>query len=369
MIPAPKGIDSAEAAGGRLGAVLAAPRGGLVQLGAPSVWLATTPELVKRVLAAPDDFDFPGDVTRSGDLSASRGDTRSGHLLFDPPDPAQVATGVTTFAAEWEAALEQHDRSAPGTPYDATLLLREPVGRATTAALLPHLTTDQRAEVADLVLTWIDALAPVIAARRPPHRWSRARRREAASRERLEASLAALLPAGGSAPMMATYLAAGIQVPIAAGAWLLAWAASCPEPSPDPAHVVWETLRLSPPTWITARVAVRDLALDDQQVREGSLVWVSPLLLGRDDDLVPGGSPAEFRPGRWSAAAPRPGAWLPFGAGPHACPGRNLGIAMLGDLAAWAGRHDLMLTRQVGYDQSRGIVPTSCLFTRREAVT
>jgi cytochrome P450 len=93
------------------------------------------------------------------------------------------------------------------------------------------------------------------------------------------------------------------------------------------------------------------------------------LLLGRGDDLVPGGSPAEFRPGRWRTAAPRPGAWLPFGAGPHACPGRNLGIAMLGDLAAWAGRHDLTLTRQVGYDQSRGIVPTSCLFTRGKAVT
>ena len=370
MILAPKGIDSAEAAGGRLGAVLAAPRDGLVELGSRFAWLATTPDLVKHVLATPDDFDFPGDVSRSGDLSASRGDTRSGHLLFDPPNSSEVAAGVATFIAAWEAAVSAHDQATPGAPYDATQLLRTAVARATTAALLPSVPADERTEVADLVLGWIDALGPVIAARRPPKRWSRTRRREAASRVRLENTLADVLPPDASAPMMATFLAAGIQVPIAAGAWLLAWTSACPDDDLDPLHVVWETLRLSPPTWTTARVARRDLELDGQRIDKGSIVWASPLLLGRNDDLVPGGSLADFRPDRWRAATPRPGAWLPFGAGPHACPGRNLGIALLRELASWAGRHDLALVQQVRYDQSRGIVPTSCLFTRRpKAVT
>ncbi len=336
-----------------------------MQFGTPSVWLATTPDLVSHVLATPDDFDFPGDVSRSGDLSASRGDTRSGHVLFEPPGPSQVATGVSTFTAEWEAALTAHDRDGPDAPHDALQLLRVPVARATTVALLPSVSAEDRTQVADLVLAWIDALGPVIAARRPPRSWSRARRREAASRRRLEGSLADLLPADASAAMMATYLAAGIQVPIAAGAWLLAWAADASDVSADPLHVVWETLRLSPPTWLTARLARRDLELDGRHVRKDSIVWVSPLLLGRNDRLVPGGSLPDFRPDRWQATSPRPGAWLPFGAGPHACPGRHLGLALLRELATWASGQDLALIHQVHYDQSRGILPTTCSFTRR----
>ena len=75
-------------------------------------------------------------------------------------------------------------RPRPGTPYDAMLLLRRPVARATTRGRCSaRLTTPTSATVvADLVLAWIDALAPVIAARRPPRRWSRARRAESRAR-------------------------------------------------------------------------------------------------------------------------------------------------------------------------------------------
>jgi hypothetical protein len=358
-------MDSVESAGGRLGAVLSSPRSGVVALGPHGPWLATTPDLARQVLTDVSGFDFPGDVTRSGDLSASRGDTRSGHVVFQPVQPWQVARGVAVFANEWDAALSAHDRSIPDEAYDAMVLLRRPVARATTSAVLPSLDLEQRDLVADLVLEWIDALAPVIAARRPPRRWSRVRRTERDARVALDTALAAIPDLDSPTQMTATMLAAGIQVPIAAGAWLLAWLGSHPTAKFDPVHVVWESLRLTPPTWITARVTTREVDLGGQRVPMGAVVLVSPLLLGRQPELVPG-DPAElsgFHPGRWKDDVQRPGAWLPFGAGPHACPGRHLGMALLTHLARWGLSRDISLSERVTVDQSRGIAPLPCRFT------
>ena len=62
-------LDSVESAGGRLGAVLSAPRSGAVALGRHGPWLVTTPALARAGADRPGRFDFPGDVSRSGDLS------------------------------------------------------------------------------------------------------------------------------------------------------------------------------------------------------------------------------------------------------------------------------------------------------------
>ncbi|WP_299931148.1 cytochrome P450 [uncultured Nocardioides sp.] len=358
-------MDSAESAGGRLGAVLLSPRSGVVALGPHGPWLTTTPDQARQVLTDVSGFDFPGDVTRSGDLSASRGETRSGHLVFPPLQPEAVERGLAVFTTEWEAAISTHDPTVQGEPYDAMLLLRRPVARSTTSAVLPSLDRADRDQVADLVLSWIDALAPVIAARRPPRRWSRARRTERDARLALDDALAAIPHLDGPPQMTATMLAAGIQVPIAAGAWLLAWLASHPSDGVDPVSAVWETLRLTPPTWITARITTREVDLGGQRVPSGAVVLVSPLLLGRLHELVPGdpdGLPG-FDPHRWQSGVQRPGAWLPFGAGPHACPGRHLGMALLTHLAAWGLSRTLSLTERVTIDQSRGIAPLPCRFT------
>jgi cytochrome P450 len=154
----------------------------------------------------------------------------------------------------------------------------------------------------------------------------------------------------------------------------MAWIGEHPTGSVDPVHAVWETLRLTPPTWITARITTCEVELDGQRVPPGAVVLVSPLLLGRLPDLVPG-DPARvsgFDPGRWDDSTQRPGAWLPFGAGPHACPGRNLGMALLTHLAGWAVLRDISLADRVGIDQSRGIAPLPCRFNvaaRRDQVT
>jgi len=312
-------------------------------------------------------FDFPDNVSRTGDLSASRGDTRSGHVMFAAVTPDQVARGLDVFASEWASVLEHHDRTTPQEPYDAMVLLRRPVSRATCAAVLPVGTQD-RDLVADRILGWIDSLGPVISAARPPRRWSRARRDERTARRSAEEAIAAVPGLEASPQQVAVMLAAGIQVPIAAGAWLLSWAAAHPLGDADPAHVAWETLRLTPPTWITARIATEDVDLDGHPIAAGSVVLVSPLLLGRLSHLVPGADPErdEFRPDRWQATDSRPGAWLPFGAGPHACPGRSLGLSLLVHLAEWAASLDLALTETVGIDQSRGLAPAPCRFTVTE---
>jgi cytochrome P450 len=146
---------------------------------------------------------------------------------------------------------------------------------------------------------------------------------------------------------------------------LLAWLASRELEGVAPAHAVWETLRLTPPTWITARITTEEVDLGGQRVPSGSVVLVSPLLLGRLGDLVPGDPDdlPQFDPHRWRDETRRPGAWLPFGAGPHACPGRHLGMALLTHLADWGLSRSLALSERVTIDQSRGIAPLPCRFT------
>lgn len=358
-------VDSAESAGGRLGAVLATPRDAVVALGPHGPWLTTTLGQAKKVLTDPQRFDFPGDVSRSGDLSQSKGATRSGHTIYSPLTPDQVASGIEVFDQEWREALTEHERVGHGMPYDAMVLLRRPVARSTTAAVLGSADVRQRDLVADLVLDWIDSLAPVVAGRRPPRRWSRVRRTERGARHALEGELLAVPGLNGTPAEVATVLAAGIQVPIAAGSWLLAFLAEHPTGEVDPVHAAWETVRLTPPTWITARITTEDVELDGERVPAGHVVMVSPLLLGRRTELVPGDPTglAQFDPDRWRDETRRPGAWLPFGAGPHACPGRNLGMAQLVHLAQWGAAHELRLSDHVTIDQSRGIAPRPCRFT------
>ena len=338
----------------------------MIALGRHGPWVAATAALAREVLTDPQRFDFPSDVSRTADLSGSRGESRSGHTLFSSLTPSQVELGRATFASEWADAVRQHNGTSPREPFDGMRALRGPVARSTTAAALPDLEATRRDAVADAVLRWIDALGPVIAARRPPSRWSRRRRAENDARRTLEQLLveADVIDRPGA---LATFLAAGVQVPIAAGAWLLALLADLPREDVDPVDAVWETLRLMPPTWITARITVEEVILGDTVLPAGSVVMVSPLLLGRFAELVPGDPAglAAFDPHRWRERDRRPGAWLPFGAGPHACPGRNLGIAQLVELARWGTDQELRLSEPVLVDQSRGVAPRPCRFFAR----
>jgi hypothetical protein len=334
-----------------------------VLLGRLGPWVATTRAQAHEVLSNTECYDFPGDVSRER-LDRSRGATaatRSPHPINPPVAPDRVAEGRAAFEREWGALLAETSAAR----FDAMQILRTPVAVSTTTAVLPQATQAQCREIGERVLGWIDALGPVIASRFGASRWSPRRRRERLARESLES---ALRPLCDDPPVVATLLAAGIQVPIAAGAWLLVELASNPgvqeavrRDESLVAGVVWETLRLCPPTWITARVTTGEALLAGQRIEDGMMVMVSPLLLGRSPHLVPGpesgaASLEDFAPSRWGGSV-RPGAWLPFGAGPHACPGRNLGLAQLTALASWARGWDLRKVRPVAVNQSRGIFP------------
>ena len=164
---------------GRLGAVLALRgRPGPVGLGPNGPFVVTSNADSRRVLGDTEAFAFPVDVSRRAATGPQ------------PPlprlRPDQVATGLATLEAELPAATARWDA---GETDDAMQVLRAPVARSTTGAVLGPLDPAQRDGTADLVLAWIDALAPVIAADRPPHRWSGVRRAERRTRTALEAAL------------------------------------------------------------------------------------------------------------------------------------------------------------------------------------
>lgn len=360
-------VHGTEASGGRLGAVLRlSGRPGPVALGRFGPWVTTTLAQAREVLTDPVRFDFPTDVSRESVRRGRASSTpqRSPHPITPPLTPEAVARGTDVFLAELAGATEHLGTRGE---LDAMQFMRIPVARSTTAALLPDLSMDERNKVAGLVLAWIDALAPVIGSRSNGLRWSRRRRAERAARTALHAALAAH---GDPDPAVAaTVLAAGIQVPIAAGAWLLCELASLPGVAEElradeslASGVAWETVRLCPPTWVTARVATAATSVEGVDIPEGHLMMVSPLLLGREPALVPGPDASqppldEFAPARWQQPIVRPGAWLPFGAGPHTCPGRNLGLAQLMVLAGWSRRMRIVPVEQVCVDQSRGLFP------------
>jgi cytochrome P450 len=111
----------------------------------------------------------------------------------------------------------------------------------------------------------------------------------------------------------------------------------------DPAQLPYaravldEVLRLYPPAWLITRRAAAPDRLGGIDVPAGALVLLSPWLLHRDRRYWP--EPAAFRPQRFAPEAPPlpRGAYLPFGAGPRQCIGRDLalreGVLVLAALA------------------------------------
>lgn len=371
--------DSAEDPDGLLGAVSSAV-GSLtpVRLGRHGPVLVTTLEDSRAVLTDPETFPIPFNVSRQVSRPAAGApgpDTGRARKPTPTLEPAAVAAGRATFVAELATAWPTVPAGAGPDVIDVTVdtldLLRAPVARSTTAALVPQATPAQRDHIGDLTLRWVDALKPVITATRPPRRWSRARRDEQQAQTALRAALRAVGESSDAA--VATALAAGIQVPIAAGAWVLtqlavhpvALAAARTDQRLQLA-LVWETLRLFPPTWFLPRVTARDCVVGETELSAITAVIVSPRVLGQLPTLVPGPEQGfapldDFDPTRWHSGEHRPGAWLPFGGGPHACPGRNLALAQLTHLVEFASGYALSVPGVVRIDASRGLAPLPAL--------
>ncbi len=87
-----------------------------------------------------------------------------------------------------------------------------------------------------------------------------------------------------------------------------------------------EGLRLFPPAWVITRRAVDSDVLAGHPIAPGTLIITSPWLQHRNPSAWP--DPERFDLERWLAGPSRPHreAYLPFGAGPRLCIGRDFAI-------------------------------------------
>ena len=85
--------------------------------------------------------------------------------------------------------------------------------------------------------------------------------------------------------------------------------------------VIDETLRLYPPAWLITRNSLGDDVLGGFEVPEGSLIIMSPWLLHRHPGVW--ANPDRFDPQRFIDGEIDRSAFIPFGAGPRQCIGRD----------------------------------------------
>ena len=121
-----------------------------------------------------------------------------------------------------------------------------------------------------------------------------------------------------------------------------------------------EALRLYPPAWLITRKALASGELSGRKVPAGSLVIMSPWLLHRHPSLWR--DPEEFCPSRFIDEEVDRSSFLPFGAGPRMCIGRDFayveGVLMLARLAS---------RFQVSYPAGAGVPAMDPLVTIRPA--
>ena len=91
---------------------------------------------------------------------------------------------------------------------------------------------------------------------------------------------------------------------------------------PERASLVFdETLRLYPPAWVITRRTLEDVEIDGFQIPANAMIIVSPWVVHRNATVWP--NPEKFSPDRFANGAPMLG-YLPFGAGPRLCIGRDM---------------------------------------------
>ena len=103
----------------------------------------------------------------------------------------------------------------------------------------------------------------------------------------------------------------------------------------DLPHLRWasavfdEAMRLYPPGWLITRKALTADTVDGHSIPAGALVLISPYLVHRHPEANEGWDPEAFAPERFLEGPPSPatGIYIPFGAGPRLCIGRDMARA------------------------------------------
>ena len=121
-----------------------------------------------------------------------------------------------------------------------------------------------------------------------------------------------------------------------------------------------EALRLYPPITFMPRVALKPTTIGGYRLRRGALVMIAPWTLHRHKSYWR--DPDRFDPDRFlpeGESAQTPGAFIPFGAGPHTCVGAGFATAeSLLVLACLARRFEFDVS------EARGVRPVARLTTR-----
>lgn len=108
---------------------------------------------------------------------------------------------------------------------------------------------------------------------------------------------------------------------------------------------IMETMRLYPIAVAQMRTATKDFSFEGYQVREGEMLYMATAVPHFMHEFYP--EPEKFDPGRYSkerAEHMKPGAYSPYGRGPHTCLGKSLAeVQLLLSMARVFYRLDLAL--------------------------
>lgn len=346
----------------------------------PPSYLVTDPTAVRRVLVenarnygkATLQYRALSLVTGEGLLTADGERWRRQRRLVQPSFHHQAITGVATHVATSGDALIARWRAAEGV-VDADQGLMEAALEIVGHALFGE---DLAGDADALTAATLDALEVVVArARVPisPPSWipTPGNRRLRRANGILDATAAAMVErragadaTGDGADMLdlllattdedgdrlssqevrdeiVTFIVAGHETVASALAWAMALLADRPDwqeriaieaasagtdASSLPAlvetrAVVDEVLRLLPPAWLITRQALGEDELAGCTVPAGSLVIMSPSLVHRHPRAW--SDPEAFAPERFLAGGIDRTAFIPFGAGPRLCIGRD----------------------------------------------
>lgn len=105
-------------------------------------------------------------------------------------------------------------------------------------------------------------------------------------------------------------------------------------------QVLDETLRMHPPFFQLARVALQSFRYKDHTIPAGHFVAISPGAVQRLDEYWP--QPEQFDPARFDADKVKEqtrNSWIPFGGGKHQCSGRKFATVSLKVAIAWLLRN------------------------------
>jgi cytochrome P450 len=175
---------------------------------------------------------------------------------------------------------------------------------------------------------------------------------------------------------VATFIVAGHETLASALTWAWNLLGDHPEEAErlhrDPRRsslVFDETLRLYPPAWVISRRSNQPLDIDGFHIPSNAMLMISPWIIHRNPTLWE--DPESFIPDRFTQGQPILG-YLPFGAGPRLCIGREMarmqGAEILGHLIQrW--KLDPIRKQQVSIEASVTLRPQGGLPMRLQRIT